>query len=231
MVCRVRQIWKGRVKVHCVCGKGGEMSGLCVWGGWWDELDCVWEEGDEMSWIVCGRRVVRWVDSVCFNVCVGRVVRWWGGIINDISPGSPGDGTGHIPLLWPQHEWSREKVCTATLCVDTVHLKHLILDTAKLIQNSWSLALPNSFWSALWCVTFFLPAIGRQVRLRGWGRYEIQLREWNTEPLRGISPLSKSWRYMYCKHRNIGDTFNLAVWRWATKSTNLKLPTFLCTQN
>ena len=25
-------------------------------------------------------------------------------IINDIFPGSTGDGTGHISLLWPQHE-------------------------------------------------------------------------------------------------------------------------------
>ena len=33
MVCRVHQIWKGRVKVDCVCGEGGEMSGLCVWEG------------------------------------------------------------------------------------------------------------------------------------------------------------------------------------------------------
>ena len=35
----------------------------------------------------------------------------------------------------------------------------------------------------------------------------------------------------YCKRRNIGDTFNLAVWRWATKSPNLKTPIFLCMHN
>ena len=36
---------------------------------------------------------------------------------------------------------------------------------------------------------------------------------------------------IYRKRRNIGDTFNLAVWLWATKSPNLKPPIFLCTHN
>ena len=39
---------------------------------------------------------------MCAMCVCGEVVRVV--IINDISPGSPGDGTGYIPLLWPQHE-------------------------------------------------------------------------------------------------------------------------------
>ena len=58
MVCRLRQIWKGRVKWNvCVCVGGGGGGGS------------------------------------------GEVM-----IINDIFPGSTGDGAGYIPLLWPQHE-------------------------------------------------------------------------------------------------------------------------------
>ena len=46
------------------------------------------------------------------------------------------------------------------------------------------------------------------------------IERWNCEEFDG-----------YRKGRNIGDTFNLAVWRWANKSPNLKPPTFLCTHN
>ena len=43
---------------------------------------------------------------MCVCVCGGGGGRGSGEvmIINDIFPGSTGDGAGYIPLLWPQHE-------------------------------------------------------------------------------------------------------------------------------
>ena len=61
--------------------------------------------------ILAVREATRWcadyirsgkVDRVKWNVCGGESGEVM--IVNDIFPGSTGDGTGHISLLWPQHE-------------------------------------------------------------------------------------------------------------------------------